>query len=383
MADERVQPSVAFQQLAKRRAHPSESQPGRDHLYAFKCKAAPLLLTLNICAGSSPEPPADHGKPASVDPDKPATVFQAPPPDQTATIWAAHPTKRAGGEHRFTATETPAKEYEVALIWDPVAQVSRSSVRVLAVLAEPLNSPANRPGCSNRSTRTLPSNSTARRNRPRQRPRPSRPRTSCTRTRNPSSPRQPPTRSRRSRSRTRSRLSPLLVNPIYRKKAPKGGRRPAPKLRRDPSRLAASRRCSTPCRHRRLRTILPPSRPSTPPLAPKRGGNRHRRPVRLPRRIRAETCLNASHHLAPKWKTLARSRRPPLSASARNPCRLRLCAVSPPQELRRLLLPRLDNNSRHIHRTAPTSQPRTRLDTQQQQRRRRQRRNNRHDSSVS
>ncbi|TKA52621.1 hypothetical protein B0A53_04631 [Rhodotorula sp. CCFEE 5036] len=122
MADERVQPSVAFQQLAKRRAHPSESQPGRDHLYAFKCKAAPFLLTLHIYAGSSPGPPADHGKPASVDPDKPATVFQAPPPDQTATIWAAHPTKRAGGEHRFTATETPAKEYEVALIWDPVAQ---------------------------------------------------------------------------------------------------------------------------------------------------------------------------------------------------------------------------------------------------------------------
>ena len=45
MADERVQPSLAFQQLAKRRAHPaSDPSPGRDHLYAFKCKPTPLGL---------------------------------------------------------------------------------------------------------------------------------------------------------------------------------------------------------------------------------------------------------------------------------------------------------------------------------------------------
>ncbi|POY76514.1 hypothetical protein BMF94_0355 [Rhodotorula taiwanensis] len=60
----------------------------------------------------------NSGKPASVDPDANATVFSHSA-NGTSSTWVAHPsTQGRAKEHRFSATETQAKEVEVVLIWD-------------------------------------------------------------------------------------------------------------------------------------------------------------------------------------------------------------------------------------------------------------------------
>jgi len=84
---------------------------------------------------------ADSSKPASIDPAATGTLFTAPHSASAASssssssapgqVWAAFPTtKQQAGknkgkavETRFTATETPAKEIEVALVWDDDRQV--------------------------------------------------------------------------------------------------------------------------------------------------------------------------------------------------------------------------------------------------------------------